>query len=82
MREEYLVDEPCTMARYIDGKISYLYDLCILRRRGGNIDEKEELVRELLKTYKSEIAIDNVLRDLYTGTYTLNQLLERKGFLQ
>ena len=40
------------------------------------------LVRKWLRSYSSEIAMDNAVRDIITGQYTLESVLKRKGFLQ
>ena len=85
---EYLVEEftsksePCPLNEQIDKKVSLLYDLCILRRKGMNEDEREQAIRELFASYGSEIAMDNVVRSLIMGNYTLNDFLKRKGYLQ
>lgn len=85
---EYLVDEfidenvTCTMEEQVDKKVSLLYDLCILHKKGKYKDNREKAVRKLLTSYENEIQINNVLHDVVVGNSTLNQILKRKGYLQ
>lgn len=88
MAREYLVDEficdDCgyTLDEQVDKKVSLLYDLCVLHRNGKNKDAREQAVRGLLASCKSEKQIDNAVHDVVMGNYTLNELLKRKGYLQ
>ncbi len=88
MAKAYLVDEfignaePCTLEDQVDKKVSCLYDMCKLYRRGKNPDEREKVVREMLKSCTSETQINNAVHDVVVGKYTLNDLLKRKGYLQ
>ena len=88
MAKAYLVDEfigkseSCTLEDQVDKKVSLLYDLCKLYRRGKKPDDREKALRELLTSCKSETQIDNTVHDILVGDYTLNDLLKRKGYLQ
>ncbi len=86
--KEYLADEfitgtdACTIDEQIDKKVSLLYDMCILYKRGKNADNREEMVRKLFASYQNEQQIDNTAHDLVVGNSTLNEILKRKGYLQ
>jgi hypothetical protein len=86
--KEYLVEEfiggaePYTIAEQVDKKISLLYDMCILTKRGTRCDKREELVKQWLLTYQTDTQIDNAVFDIIIGKCTLNELLKRKGYLQ
>ena len=88
MAKTYLVDEfignaePCTFEDQVDKKVSLLYDLCVLYRYRGSHDKREESVRNLFTSYRSEVQMDNAVHDILVGNYTLNDLLKRKGYLQ
>lgn len=85
---EYLVDEfigkaePCTIEDEVDKKISLLYDMCILTKRGTRCDKREELVKQWLLTYQTDTQINNAVFDIIIGKCTLNETLTRKGYLQ
>lgn len=70
----------------IDKKVSFLYDCCMLckHRRNREVlpDEREEAVRKMFAQYNSSILMDNAVRGILVGDYTLNDLLKRKGFLK
>lgn len=85
---EYLVDEfighdnaTHTIEEQVDKKVSLLYDLCILCKRGRYADNREEAVKKLLSSYESEVQIDNAVHNIIVGDYTLNDLLKRKGYM-
>jgi hypothetical protein len=85
---EYLVDEfigqsneQYTLEDQVDKKVSLLYDLCILCRRGRYADSREKAVKQLLASYKSEVQMDNAVHNIIVGDDTLNDLLKRKGIL-
>ena len=40
-------------------------------------DEREETVRKMLESYQSEVRMDNAIRGVLTGDYTLNDLLTK-----
>jgi hypothetical protein len=86
--KEYLVDEfidnaeEYELAEQVDKKVSLLYDLCKLRKRKKTSDNRENAVRALLASYKSEVQMDNAVHNIIMGNETLNDLLKRKGFLQ
>lgn len=75
---------PLTLADEVDKKINLLYDLCILcrRRAKGNKDAREEATRQMLLNCRSLIRLDNTVHGIIVGKYTLDQMLERKGYLQ
>ena len=87
---EYNVDEfiglegNATFAEEVDKKVSFLYDACMLCKRKHNTqpDEREEAVRQMLSQYNSGILMDNAIRGILVGDYTLNDLLKRKGYIQ
>lgn len=85
---EYLVDEfigqsneQYTLEDQVDKKVSLLYDLCILCRRGRYADSREKAVKQLLASYQSEVQMDNAVHNIIVGDDTLNDLLKRKGIL-
>jgi hypothetical protein len=88
MKNEYLVDEfiddgyECTLAEQVDKKVSLLYDLCALCRRGRYADKRENAIRELLASYPSRTLMDNAMHDIVVGKCTVDQMLKRKGYLQ
>jgi guanylate kinase len=66
----------------VEKKISLLYDFCVLQRRKNKAhDQREEVVREFLRSYGSEILVDNAVRDIVVGNCKLDEALKRKGFL-
>ena len=70
-----------TIEEVIDEKIDLLYDFRILRRgKHKERDCREENVREMLLACGNENRIDSAIRGIHTGAYTLNELLEMKGF--
>lgn len=88
---EYCVDEfvfaevePSTFGDEVEKKISLLYDFCILKKRfkRSQPDEREEAVRQLLHSYKTPTAIDNAVRGVLTGNYSINEMLKRKGLIK
>lgn len=87
--QEYNIDEfvgtnaePTTYETEVEKKVSLLYDFCILQRRKfRKPDEREEAVRKLLKSYGSEIIMDNEVHDILVGKKKLDDTLARKGFL-
>lgn len=84
--EEFLGFEDNTPTKYdeeVEKKISLLYDFCILhKRRYQTQDEREDAVREFLRSYNSEVLMDGAVRDILVGNCTLDEALKRKGFLQ
>ena len=64
--------------RYVDSKLKILYDMCVLPRG----KHKKEAVKQWLLSYPSEVAIDNAIHDIITGKYILEEILQRKGYLQ
>jgi hypothetical protein len=85
---EYLVDEfighsdeQYTLEDQVDKKVSLLYDLCILCKRGRNADDREKAVKQLLTSYGNEVQMDNAVHNIIVGDDTLNDLLKRKGIL-
>lgn len=85
---EYLIDEfigeniECTFEDEVDKKVSLLYDLCILCKKGRFKDKREHLVREMLNSCETTDQINNAVRDAVVGKLTLNDILKRKGYLQ
>lgn len=86
---EYNVDEfigveaPTTYEEEVDKKVSLLYDFCILhKRKYQKPDEREDAVRNFLRSYNSEVLMDNAVRNILVGNCTLNEALKRKGYLQ
>lgn len=81
--------ETRTFEEQVDKKISMLYEMYILRRvkvqsapkRKPRFmpDAREELVRKLLLSCQSEITMDNIVRGVIMGDYTLDTLLKRNG---
>ena len=93
--QEYQVDEfldigenimPTTYSDEVEKKISLLYDFAILGKLCGKkiirIDEREEAVRQLLRSYGSKTLLNNVVRDILVGNSKINDTLKRKGLLQ
>lgn len=85
MRAEYIADdfmgtqtEPTNIAIEVEKKVSLLYDLCVLRKRGFKADEREEAVRKLLLSYETPLRMDNAIHDVVVGNCTMNELLKRK----
>jgi hypothetical protein len=86
---EYIVDEfiginegaePTTYDNEVEKKVSLLYDFCILhKRKYKQPDEREAAVRELLRSYGSEVLMDNAVRNILLGNCTLHEALKRKG---
>jgi hypothetical protein len=70
---KYGVDYACE----VYDKIRCLYHLGLLKK--GD-DKKEANVRKMLLGYESSILMDNAVRGILVGDYTLNDLLKRKGF--
>ena len=90
--QEYRIDEfldmgenatPTTYSDEVEKKVSLLYDFAILhKRKYGSPDKREEAVRQLLRSYKSSILLDNAVRSILVGNCTLDDALKRKGLLQ
>lgn len=72
-----------TIEDIVEEKISLLYDFCILRRGKHKAkDSREQNVREMLLTCGNEARMEIALHGIHIGDYTLNKLLEMKGFAQ
>ncbi len=70
-----------TFEDIVEEKIDLLYDFHYLRRNRNNPhDIREERVRQMLLACGNENRINSAIRGIHTGDYTLNELLERKGF--
>ena len=70
-----------TFEDIVEEKIDLLYDFHYLRRNRYNPhDTREEQVRQMLLACGNENRIDILVRGIHTGDYTLNEILERKGF--
>ena len=70
-----------TLTEIIDEKISLLYDFRILKhKKGMRCDSRENAVRKMLRACGNENRMEAAIRGIHTGDYTLNQLLEMKGF--
>ena len=88
MPQEYLVEEflgddvECTFDEQIDKKVSLLYDLYKLHKKGKSKDSREQIVRQVLSSYTTETQLDNAVRDVVLGKCTLNDFIKRKGYLQ
>lgn len=91
MATEYIIDEfisvgeatPTTYEDEVEKKVSLLYDFAILhRRKYKKPDEREEAVRQLLRSYGSQTLMDNAVRDILVGNRKINDALKRKGLLQ
>ena len=87
MSVDYLVDEfigevvPHTFEEQVDKKISLLYDMRILRRGKKRCpDHREASVKMMLLECKTEINMDNAIRGVILGHYSIDELLKRKGF--
>ena len=86
---EYNVDEfiglnsePTTYEDEVEKKVSLLYDFCILhKRKYKKPDEREAAVRELLRSYNSEVLMDNAVHDILVGKSKLDDALARKGLI-
>ena len=63
---------------YADRKYRVMRELQILPRDA----HKKRLVRKWLRSFSSEISIDNAVRDIIIGKCTIEGALQRKGFLQ
>lgn len=72
--------ETMTFEETVDYKIDVLYDFCYLRRKGRNPDPREGRVRQMLLACGNENRIDSAIRGVHTGAYTLDELLQAKGF--
>lgn len=57
-------------------KIRCMRELGILRKG----DERKIPTRQMLLEMRSGIAMDNAIRDIIVGNYTLEELLTRKGY--
>ena len=68
------------MTEIIYEKLELLYDFCILTMRANKHDPKENRVREMLSSCKSEREMERTLHDVLVGNETLEQLLARKGY--
>ena len=81
--ETFLDETVCTKDDVIDQKIILLYDRNILSYGPHYTmnDEREPLVREVLKTCESETAMTITLHDVVFFTETLEDWLERKGVM-
>lgn len=70
-----------TFEDIVEEKIDLLYDFHYLRRnREKPHDTREEQVRQMLLACGNENRIDSLIRGIHIGDYTLNEILERKGF--
>ena len=86
---EYNVDEfiglnsePTTYEDEVEKKVSLLYDFCILhKRKYAKPDERESAVKEMLRSYGSQIAMDNAVHDILVGKAKLDETLKRKGLI-
>lgn len=72
--------ETMTFEEAVEYKIEVLYDFYYLRRKGTKTDPREERVRKMLLACGNANRIDSAIRGIHTGAYTLNELLEMKGF--
>ncbi len=81
--EEFLSNtKPITLADEVEKKISLLYDFCILAKSKASAhDKREEFIRKMLLSKGTITAMSNTVRDLLTGTITLNDLLRRNGYV-
>ena len=70
---KYGIDYTCE----VYDKIRCLYHLSVLKKGG---DKREANVRKMLLSLESSILMDNAVRGILVGDYTLDQLLIRKGF--
>ena len=93
--QEYRVDEfldmgedatPTTYGDEVEKKISLLYDFAILGKMCGKRiireDEREEAVRQLLRSYGSQTLMNNAVRDILVGNHKIDDALKRKELLQ
>lgn len=72
-----------TFEEIVEEKISLLYDFRYLRhKRDAYHDPREVQVRKMLLACGNENRIDSAIRGIHTGAYTLDELLEMKGFTQ
>ena len=72
-----------TFKDIVEEKIDLLYDFRYLRRNKlQRHDIREERVRQMLLACGNENRINSSIRGIHTGDYTLNELLEMKGFMQ
>ena len=72
-----------TFEEIVEEKISLLYDFRYLKHKKDTpIDPREEQVRQMLLACGNENRINSAIRGIHTGDYTLNELLEMKGFAQ
>lgn len=69
-----------TFEEIVEEKISLLYDFRYLRRKKDMCDSREEQVRQMLLACGNENRINSAIRGIHTGAYTLNELLNMKGF--
>ena len=69
-----------TFEETVEYKIDVLYDFHYLRRKGTKPDPREGRVRLMLLACGNENRIDSAIRGVHIGDYTLDELLERKGF--
>ena len=70
-----------TFEDIVEEKISLLYDFHYLKhKKDAYHDPREEQVRKMLLNCGNENRIDSAIRGIHTGAYTLNELLEMKGF--
>ena len=66
---------------FVNEKIEYLYDLCILkkRHRGTEADPLEEAVRAILTACKTERAMSACLHDIIFNDKPIKTLVAEKG---
>ena len=69
-----------TFEDIVEEQIDILYDFCILRRKKGKEDQREDTVRQMLLDCGNERRIEIVLHDVKVGNHTLNELLKMKGY--
>lgn len=70
-----------TFEDIVEEKISLLYDFRILRRGKYKAkDSREHTVRQMLLACGNENRINSAILGIHTGAYTLNELLQMKGF--
>lgn len=77
--DDFLCNISCPYKIEVEKKINLLYDLRILRKVKRRIDSRENDVYRMFMSYESKIKLDNVVRGIIIGNYTLDELLE--GFV-
>lgn len=72
-----------TFEDIVEEKIGLLYDFCYLRRGKDRApDSREERVRQMLLACGNENRINSLIMGIHIGDYTLDEILERKGFAE